>query len=235
MRMSSSRDLLYFVGSIPLASSEEVFRTLSRELGDYLARIPDGETGERIKWIVFQQRMLTQHPAMEVDPDEPPLPVRQGDGTIFRHINRLRLKPGLDPDNVVFETGYESAAIKSYAAFRKLRAEGHIADGVRFQVALPTPMATGLMYVSPNGRERYLRAYERALLLALETIVAGIPHRDLCIQFDVCQEVLMFEHYFPERDAGYKDITFRQFGRLAAAVPADAELGFHLCYGSPND
>jgi hypothetical protein len=230
-----ARDLLHFVGSIPLQDAEEVFRQLSREVGDYLPRMPDGETGERGKWIVFQQRMLQNHPAMEVDPAEPPLPVRQSDGTVFREIRRLRLKADADPDTVIFETGYDRAALEAYGTFRRLRSEGVIPDGMRFLFALPTPMATGLMYVSPNGRERYLKAYERAILGALKIILAGIPHDELSIQFDVCQEVLMFEGYFPERDTNYKDIAFSQFGRLAKAVPQGVELGFHLCYGSPGD
>jgi hypothetical protein len=96
-------------------------------------------------------------------------------------------------------------------------------------------MATGLMYVSPNGRDGYVRAYERSLLQALDGILVGIPHRDLSIQFDVCQEVLLFEGYFPERMPSYEAVTFSQLARLAAAVPRDVELGFHLCYGSPGD
>ena len=233
--MCSTRDLLHFVGSIPLDSGEDVFRSLSREAGAFLRRIPDGETGERGKWIRFQQTMLEQHPAMEIDPTEPPLPVKQSDGTVLREIRRLRLKPGVDPQHVIFDTGYDRAALSSYAVFRRLRKDGTIPRGVRFQFALPTPMATGLMYVSPNGRERYLSCYERSLLAALGSIVSGIPHADLSIQFDVCQEVLMFESYFPERDPNFKELTFRQFDRLAAAVPGEVELGFHLCYGSPGD
>ncbi len=147
----------------------------------------------------------------------------------------MRLKPDVDPERVVFDTGYDRAALGSYETFRRLREEGTVPSGVRFQFALPTPMATGLMYVSPNGRERYLRCYERSLLTALGTIVAGIPHDELSIQFDVCQEVLMFENYFPEGNAGVQGGQFRQFARLAAAVPSDVELGFHLCYGSPGD
>ena len=233
--MLSRQDSLYFVGSVPLENGEAVFRELSRELGPYLARIPDGETGERIKWIVFQQRMLTDHPAMEVDPTEPPLPVRQSDGTVFREIKRLRLKPEIDPDTVHFDTTYDRAALELYKDFERLSRNGVIPPNVRFQFALPTPMASGLMYVSPNGRERYLRAYERALLSALDNILAEIPHEKLAIQFDVCQEVLMWEGYFPQRADDYKEITFRQFARLASRVPNSVELGFHLCYGSPND
>ena len=154
---------------------------------------------------------------------------------MHRHINLIRLKPELDPDRVDFETGYDRAALGSYRTFRRLRDDGSIPAGVRFQVALPTPMATGLMYVSPVGRDRYLRAYERGLLNALTKILSGIPHSELSIQFDVCQEVLLFENYFPVREPDYKRPVFEQFGRLAASVPTDVELGYHLCYGSPGD
>ena len=34
---------------------DAVFEELSSSVGDYLRRMPDGETGERLKWIVFQQ------------------------------------------------------------------------------------------------------------------------------------------------------------------------------------
>jgi hypothetical protein len=233
--MSSLNDLLHFVGSIPLENSEAVLRSVSREVGEYVRRIPDGETGERSKWIRLQQAMLTRHPAMEVDKSQSPLPVRQSDGTVLRHIELIRLKPDVDPEAVSFDTGYERPALESYAAFARLRAERAIPKHVRFQVTLATPMATGFMYVSPVGRDRYLRAYERSLLAELDRILAAIPARDLSIQFDVCQEVLMFEDYFPVPEPDYKNKVFEQLARLSRAVPDDVELGFHLCYGSPGD
>lgn len=233
--MLGANNLVHFVGSVPLKDSEEVFRVLSEELGPYIRRLPDGETGERLRWIVFQQRMLQEHPAVEVDPTQPLLPVKNWDGRVHREIALLRMKPDVDPDSVEFETGYDRAALQSYATFRKLRDNGQIPSGVRFQISLPTPMATGLMYVSPVGRERYLRAYERNLLAALRNILTALPNEDLAIQFDVCQEVLMFEGYFPVRPTDYKEQVYDQFGRLGAAVPEAAELGFHLCYGSPGD
>jgi hypothetical protein len=233
--MSSERDLLHFVGSVPLADAESVFRTLSAQLGRYLRRIPDGETGERTRWIFFQQRMLQQHPAMEVDPTQAPLPVRQSDGTVLREIHLLRLKSDVDVEKLTFDTGYDKAALAGYDVYRRLREQGVIPAHVRFMFALPTPLATAFMYVSPVGRESYVRVYERSLMKALDDILAAIPHEELCIQFDVCQEVLMFEHYFPVRPPDYKSTIFANLGRLAAAVPQTVELGFHLCYGSPGD
>jgi hypothetical protein len=233
--MSSQRDRIHFVGSILLPSSEDVFRQLNDHTGQYLRRIPDGETGERILWIKFQQRMLLEHPAIEFDPTQPPLAVKQADGTVHRRIQLVRLKPGVDADSIEFDTGYDRAALASYQTFRRLRDDGTIPPEIRLQVALPTPMATGLMYVSPVGRDRYLRAYERSLLKAATHILSAIPHGDLSIQFDVCQEVLLFENYFPVREPSYQKAVFEQFGRLGAVIPGDVELGFHLCYGSPGD
>jgi len=233
--MPAERDRLHFVGSIPLPSSENVFRQLSAQVGAFLRRMPDGETGERTLWIKFQQKMLLEHPAMEPDPTHPPLPVRQADGTVHRHIQLLRLKPDVDPDSVEFQTGYDEAAAASYRVFRALRDSRVVPAHMRLQIALPTPMATGLMYVGPVGRDRYLRAYERSLLTALRNILSVIPHEDLSVQFDVCQEVLLFENYFPVREPDYKQAVFEQLARLGAAVPHDVELGFHLCYGSPGD
>jgi hypothetical protein len=96
-------------------------------------------------------------------------------------------------------------------------------------------MASGYMYVSPKARDAYLPVYERALLAALDRIIAVVPAADLAIQWDVCQEVLVFENYFPDRSRDYKEQIFAELGRLGDAVPTAVEMGYHLCYGSPLD
>jgi hypothetical protein len=45
----------------------------------------------------------------------------------------------------------------------------------------------------------------------------------------------MYEGFYPERPADYKDQILSQLARVGAMVPADIELGYHLCYGSPKD
>lgn len=225
----------HLIGSVPLPDAESVFRTVTAELGPFLPRIPDGETGDRHRWIWWQRQMLLNHPAMELDRDAPPFELRQWDGAVIRTTDWLRFKPGVDPTTVAFETGYAAAARGSYEVFRRLRDAGEILAGVRFQVCLPTPMASGYMYVSPGSLAAYLPVYERALIAALRDITDAIPHRDLSVQWDVCQEVLVFEDYFAHRPAGYRDDVFNELARLGDAVPDDVECGYHLCYGSPRD
>lgn len=226
---------LHLIGSIPLGTSEEVFRTLSTELGPFLSRMPDGETGERSRWVYFQGVMLRAHPDMEIDPTVPPYPFVQWDGKVVREIAQVRFKPGVDPGKVVFETGYDKAASTSYETFKRLRDAGAIAKGTRFQVSLPTPHSSGYLYVSGPARQAYFDVYERSLKSALANIVKAIPASDLAIQWDVCQEVLAFEGYFKDRPADYRKQTFDMLGRLGDSVPAGVELGYHLCYGSPAD
>ena len=231
----SAQGLAHLIGSVPLATTDDVFRRLAASLGPVLSRMPDGETGERRRWIYWQRTMLERHPAMEVDPEAGLLELRQWDGSLLRRTDLLRFRPGVDPDSVAFPTGYAEAARESWAVFTRLRRDGVVPPGRRFQVCLPTAMSSACMYVSPRAHDDYLRVYERSLLGALDEITAAIPHAELCIQWDICQEVLVFENYFPSRPADYKARIFALLERLGAAVPADVELGYHLCYGSPAD
>ena len=227
----------HLVGSIPLPDAETVFRKVSRALGASVKRIPDGETGDRSRWIWFQRAMLENHPDMELDTAIEPFRVVQWDGKVIRENPWLKFKDGVDSATTIFPTGYRDAAVNSYNVYSRLRNEGVIGNNVRFQVSIPTPLATTFMYISPNSRAAYLPAYERALTEAVAGIVSAIPHDQLAIQWDVCQEVLVFEDYkpFAGRPVDYKKQIYDELARVGSLVPDAVELGYHLCYGSPAD
>ena len=64
--MSDKPDSVLLVGSVPLDSAEEVFRTCSQELSSHLRCMPDGEVGDRSIWVVFQAyRVFHEHPDLE--------------------------------------------------------------------------------------------------------------------------------------------------------------------------
>lgn len=233
--MRTARGGIHLVGSVPLSDAETVFRTVGGALNPFLRRITDGETGQRGRWIWFQREMLLEHPDMEVDTDEPPYALYQWDGQLLRETPYVRFKPGVDPTSVEFSTGYAEAALESFDLYARLQDDGVIGRDTMFQVSLPTPMATAYMYVSPDARGDYIPVYERSLLSALGEIVASVPHDKLSVQWDVCQEVLIFEDYFPHRPDDYKAQIFAELGRLGNAVPEAVDLGYHLCYGSPRD
>jgi hypothetical protein len=51
---------------------------------------------------------------------------------------------------------------------------------------------SGYMSISPKARDAYIPVYERALIRALQDILAAIPASQLAIQWDVCQDVLIY-------------------------------------------
>ena len=225
----------HLVGSLPYPDADTAFRETAGRLGAHLKRFPDGETGERARWIFWQRAKLENHPAMEPATDEDKARIHQWDGTLIREWELFRFRPGIDPATVDFDPGYAPEAIASWDRFRDLRDAGTIPAGVRFQVCLPTPMAIGYWFVAPSARPAFFAAAERAFKADLARLCAAIPHDDLAIQWDVCQEVLAWEGYFPNRPDSYREDITGMLARLGSAVPAQAELGYHLCYGTPND
>jgi len=84
----------------------------------------------------------------------------------------------------------------------------------------------------PDVRLAIEPAYERRILAEVAEICAAIPHDQLALQWDVARDMLAYEGavltYFTPAQEG---IAARLI-RIGNAVPADVELGFHLCYGT---
>ena len=58
---------VHFVGTIGLDSVEEVFATAGKVLGPHLVRCPDGETGGRRQWVMWQYPFLRSSPYLQAD------------------------------------------------------------------------------------------------------------------------------------------------------------------------
>jgi hypothetical protein len=226
----------HLVGSIPLHDAESVFRLLSRELGPYLARMPDGETGIRQSWIRFLQAALAAHPAIEVATDLPPFRFVQWDGKLVREIPRLRLRErGGSVIPEAFETGYANMAIASFRILESLQAAGLVPAEIKFQICLPTPAAPTYNNIVPADRPPVLAALTRHFAAEVARIAAALPHDRIAIQWDVCQEVLAWEGYYEPGPVDFRTETLGVLTEVGAAVPEPIELGYHLCYGSPLD
>jgi methionine synthase II (cobalamin-independent) len=225
--VSHTPDSVHLVGSIGLGTVDEVFRTVGRVLGRRLKRVPDGEVGGRRHWITWQYPLLRASPYLVPDPG----------GAVHRmsRIPILGLADGVEPEELQFgELGYAREARSSYLDFCAARAQGLLPSKVKFQVCLPTPMAVIYAYCREQDVLAIFKAYERDMIRELAAICTAIPHHDLCIQWDICHEMLMWDgqpfDMFPRVGTSKEDIIGR-LQHVCQAVPADVELGIHLCYG----
>lgn len=240
---------IHLVGSVPGENAEEVFRACGPVLGDRIAAMPDGETGTRRIWVVFLAfSVLDTHP--DIESVLRPKPVgsidnewrRPGEDWVpsgFDDLWFFKVREGIE--EIRFDKlGYAEHAIASYGHFKTLKAQGVIAAPVRFMVCLPLPESATRWFVQDvRDYDIVTPAYTAALKREIAQICAAIPNDDLCIQWDVCMEILAHDvgdllgqppmaWRLPETPLARYEAALAD---LSPLIPAVVDLGLHLCYG----
>ncbi len=224
MTAQTAQRPVHLVGSVPLADEEAVFRAASAILGDRLTRIPDGETGIRTNWIGWQTAVFARNPSLEPVPDT---------GKEYGQLVQYRLRPDADRGEIAFDNlGYADAAIASYQTFARLKREGTIPALTRFLVCLPTPLAPVTAFIAHASQSAVEPPYEAQMLAEVDRIGAAIPRDQLAIQWDTAVEFAIWEgvgwqSHLDDVRGGIID----RLVRIGEHVPADVEMGYHLCYG----
>ncbi|KUJ19769.1 uncharacterized protein LY89DRAFT_695438 [Mollisia scopiformis] len=232
--------LVHFVGSVSLATNTDVFKRLATSFPSQLLRIPDGETGARGNFVYWQKDSFKPFLVKlwpSGPPEAPPEPWS------FEPIN----------------TRYDEVALESYKELCRLREEGIIRKGVRFQVCLPTPVNILTSIILPNYQVEIEPVLEKALMTAARRIQDNIPKEDLAIQWDMAMDIGQIEFSKFESRPDWKSlkpdfisdawfspvkegITDRA-ARVMKSIDHDVPMGVHLCYGDsghkhfiePND
>jgi hypothetical protein len=223
---------VHLVGSVPLRDAREVFTTVSRELGPYLKRIPDGEIGERLDWITWLEPILAGHPDFE--PSGQTFQLHAG---LPRRDRRYRLKPGVAAETVKFDDIlYGDIAIQSYGVFADLKRQGIVPAHCKFQIDLVPAHSVIWLYVQEDLQRAIDTPFNDAVLREIDKIAKKIPHDQIAIQLDVasavfaCLERAQRSPYGATKEEMQE--TFTQIVlRLANHVLADIDLLFHFCYG----
>ena len=109
---------VHLVGSVPLRNAKEVFQTMAQELGTLVDRLPDGETGERSRWMGWLDHIFAENPQFE--PTGSTFKAHEtADETV-----RYRLAPGVTPGQIRFDNlRHAMIALDSYREFARLKAE----------------------------------------------------------------------------------------------------------------
>ena len=215
---------VHLVGSVGLGTAQDVFSVAGRMLGGHLPRVPDGEPGGRRMWTSWQYPVLRGLAYFRPDFDAKPnvagsLPLKFAEGMAAADVR-------------IGELGYAREARTSYQDFLAARERGDIDKRARFQVCLPTPYAVCCTVMRADLVREVEPIYLDAMKREVAAIVEAIPNDDLCLQWDICLEMLALDgRGFLKPFPGMEDFLAERFRTLASAIPAKAELGFHLCYG----
>jgi hypothetical protein len=214
-----------------LSSADAVFEAVGATLGGDVRRVPDGETGDRLGWVMHLERRFAAIETLERSAGS------WGGDFLGHAFPQYRLRPGVPPETVRFgNLGYADNALASYERFASAVDRGTLPEGVRFQVSIPTPFVILTDYIEVGLRDALLPELERTLGAEISRMLAAIPADRLSIQWDFPIEVGMAETppVGPPTTWDFDDAA-RELGRLATLVPKGAELGYHMCYGDPPD
>jgi hypothetical protein len=232
---------LHLVGSIPLDTPEDVFRTFGAPLAKYLHAMPDGEVGPRRHWISrVHYQVLAAHPELEVvqrpAPDEHGVerqfPRNAADAWLFK------VKPGVkqvrfgDPG---WRLGFARDALNSYFVFSVMKERGVLAQHLRFQVSIPMVNSVLPPRIFPDvaDLEKIRPGYEAATRAEIATIVAKIPARELAIQWDCSTEIQDSYGAIPGFPLdGAVERSLAQVRNLSPHIPEEVALGYHFCFGT---
>jgi hypothetical protein len=244
--MDAADARVVLVGSLPFSNAEDTFRAAGRSLSGYVGWIPDGEFGERKLWTpMLPEFVYSQQPDLE-ETLAPPNGTMQapptGAGpppTDMDGIWNFRIKSGheLHIDDLL----YGRFAVDSYRVFRRLSDEGVIPAGVRFQVSLPSAhSAVDPWFDDPAQWPEIYAAYVDGIKREIDKLLEVAPASDLVFQWDCANEIVdlgMGEanamKWYPQISVEEKfERHVEQLGALGDAIPHEALLGFHWCYGT---
>src|SRR4051794_420061 len=218
----------HLVGGLKAPDAETAMRMAAGTLGRHLHAITDGETGERSQWIFWQLNKLGAIDGIEAsglgeNPD--------ADNEDYRAFPQLAVDSSVTalPARAL---GYADAAEASYAIYRRLRDEGVIPPGVKFQVSIPTPYATVVAWVALDQQERFLPVYAEAIAREVQDIAGAIDRDDVVIQYDVAVELGVLTGESRAAGAlGDKGTVIAALRQALDDVPEGVERGVPLCYG----
>jgi hypothetical protein len=211
----------HLVGSVPYSDTETVLRESVARLPGRLKRIPDGETGKRAFFIYWQFSVFDSVPEC-VSPfvmNRAIAPKALPHAEVRANIARLQ--------NLHISTGYDDEALKSYAIFKRLKAEGVIPNSIKFQVSLPTA-ANVVIALYHQYRAVGFKVYEAALFRAMRRIQDDIPAEDLSIQIDPAVDLGFWEGAYEKPwFENPREETVNYIIRIIAQVDEGVELGLH--------
>lgn len=233
---------VHLVGALPGDSPEEALELAYSTVGEHLHTVPDGETGDRRKWVIAIFDMMRGHPDVKIGKDyggtyDPAVDTGDLDAATaegknwsdFDHVPRLKLRRWWRrPDPAHIRTGIVDSFRNGYPVFRRFR-ESHGRPEQRFQIGFPGDFD---MSVCSFGPMTVLtkRSFRDAIVRDISAVQREAGD-DVVFQVEIPWQVLpvsMVPHSLRGIVAGH---FARALARLVRACPPSTAFGVHLCLG----
>jgi hypothetical protein len=214
----------HLVGSLAGADAEEAMRLALDFVGPHLRSLPDGETGERFHWILHIENALRSHPDLEV--------AKEGDWSDYDKTPVLKIRKGHKLLGANLDFGHVKYAMQSWPVFKRLREQANRAD-LRFLVGIPGDLDMAMFTLGPTGALRHRRAFTEATVSSIRRIHEQLGD-EVVFQLEIPAELVLLARAPRPVQPSLAAVLARGVVAVAAASPAGARFGVHLCLGDMN-
>ena len=234
--MSMSRTV-HLVGAWPGEFGADAMDTAFKRLGPKLARMSDGETGDRSLWLLPTMAWMRANP--DVERQESAIPVRvvereteAGEDEKPKGGGFYRLREGSSLESDHIQMGYVFAFKQSYPAFKVLR-ERYEQPDVSFQVGIPSPLdLTRVAFGVDAMLEPSLTGPFTVATTDQITQILADAGDDVIFQIETVGTLLAVAMSAPEDQPAVAEQMASELVRLVEQVPEGTRFGAHLCLGN---
>jgi hypothetical protein len=209
------------VGSIPADSATDAMTEAMREIGPYLRCLPDGETGDRSRWVAGTIESFRANPDLAVR--------REGDFADYKRLLNFSVRKGRPFTGDSLDLRIHHFFAESWPLFQRVRAD-HGRQDLAFQVGVPGDFDMAMFTLGPLGAVRHRKAFTDATVREVGEVHAEAGD-DVLFQLELCAE-LVFVTKVP---GVLRGLTASRFAamvrRLVERAPRTARFGVHLCLG----
>lgn len=217
--MTSPR-IVHLAGSLPGRDPHDAMSTALDILGPRLRTMPDGETGERSRWVGYQMARLEKLPAVytmpgqgwDHDDDLPGHRIRDGEQLTTPEVERcLPLR---------------DAFADCYGPFTALRAAAG-RPGLAYQMGTPSPLDLACIMFGPDGADT--PAIYDPILQATQRQVDDCRHHDVIFQVETVVAPFLTGYADDSAQPGTAAALAGRLADLPRRTEPGVRYGIHLC------
>lgn len=209
------------IGSIPADNAGDAMTEAMRMVGPHLRALPDGETGDRSRWVAGTIESFRDNPDLSVR--------REGDFADYQQVLNFSVRKGRALSGDRLDLRIHKFFTESWPVFTRVRKDFDQPE-LRFQVGVPGDFDIAMFAMGPLGALRHRKAFTDATVREVERVHAEAGD-EVLFQLELCAE-LVFVTKMPGALRGVVSSRFAKVVRgLVDRLPRDARFGIHLCLG----
>lgn len=215
---------VHLVGTVPAADAAAAFELFASTLDGHLPRwTPDGETGDRLDWVLRIVEDLRRHPDLEL--------AHEGDWSDYDTTPYFKVRRGHRFETL--DLDYSRYFAESWPAFEAFRRER--TDALGLQIGIPSHVDLALIAFGfkPVAALGHLAPFRDATVREI-TKIHDRAGDDVVFQLEIPIPLILLTRV-PARLRGVvARVLAAELVKVVRRSPGGTRFGIHLCYGDMN-